>query len=207
MTAVKICGIKDVVNLRAALSAGADFIGFVFYKDSPRYIDPLEAQTLAREIPNDVKIVGLFVNPTDKELNKVLSAAKLSMIQLHGEENPLRIVGIKAAYKIPVMKAIRIASEADLDGIEKFENAADWLLFDTKVEGEHGGTGQSFDWSILKGRTFKKPWMLGGGLRPDNVSRALDVVKPAAVDVSSGVERERGVKDPEKIKAFIEAVH
>ncbi len=206
MTLVKICGVRDAENLRAALDAGAAYIGFVFYKDSPRYIESAAVQALAREIPEDVKIVGLFVDPTDKDLRHVLSLVKLDMIQLHGDETPLRVIEIKAGFNIPVMKAIRVGGVEDLKDISKYEAVADWLLFDTKVEGEAGGTGKAFDWNLLVGRVFSKPFMLGGGLTPENAAGAIRLVKPSAVDVSSGVERARGVKDPAKIRAFIEAV-
>lgn len=206
MTKIKICGLKTPETLRAALDAGTDYVGFVFYPPSPRNIDAAQAYALSREIPADVTLVGLFVNPTDKELNAVLSRVRLGLIQLHGDEPPLRIIEIKAAYKIPVMKAIRIGGIEDLAQVEKFEKSADWLLFDTKIEGEAGGTGKSFDWTLLRGKTFQKPWMLGGGLTPENVRRALNILQPGAVDVSSGVESARGVKDPAKIRAFINAV-
>lgn len=206
MTGIKICGLKEAETLQAALGAGANYIGFVFYPQSPRAINPQTAHALSREIPGDVTTVGLFVDPTDKEINATLSRIRLGMIQLHGNESPLRIIEIKAAYKLPVMKAIRIGGVDDLAQIEKFEKVADWLLFDTKVEGEAGGTGKSFDWNLLKGKTFKKPWMLGGGLNAGNVRDALNILQPDAVDVSSGVESARGVKDPEKIRAFIDAV-
>lgn len=204
MTAVKICGIKDAENLRAAQNAGAEFIGLVFYPPSPRAIDAKTAQDLLREKVDGSKIVGLFVDPTDQDLRNVLAHVKLDMIQLHGDESPMRVIEIKAAYKIPVMKAIRVGSATDLEIASKY-GAADWLLFDAKVDGEAGGTGTSFDWDLLKGRSFTKPVMLSGGLTPENVREAIDVVKPAAVDVSSGVERQRGVKDPAKITAFIKA--
>lgn len=204
MTAVKICGIKDAENFHAAQNAGADYIGFVFYPPSPRAIDPKAAQELAREKIGRAKIVGLFVDPTDNGLRNVLTHVKIDMIQLHGDESPMRVIEIKAAYNIPVMKAIRVSNASDIDAATKF-GAADWILFDAKIDGEHGGTGKSFDWNLLKDRNFTKPVMLSGGLTPENVAEAIEVVKPAAVDVSSGVERERGIKDPAKITAFIKA--
>ncbi len=203
---VKICGLKDAENLRAALDAGADYIGFVFYKNSPRYIDIKNAWELTREIPPHVTVVGLFVDPTDKEIREVLSTVKLDIIQLHGDETPLRIVEIKAAYNIPVMKAVRIGGLEDIAQMDKFEKSADWLLLDTKSDLAPGGTGERFDWNLLQGRTFTKPWMLSGGLNVGNVGYGIRILQPTAVDVSSGVERERGVKDPEKIREFIEAV-
>lgn len=206
MTSVKICGPKDIETLRTALDAGANFIGLVFHPASPRNLDVSTAWNLAREVPPDVKVVGLFVNPTDRELTKILSQVRIDMIQLHGDEDPMRVLEIRAGYKIPVMKAIRVGTADDLRDVAKFEKIADWLLFDTKTADAQGGTGQSFDWNILKGRGFAKPWMLAGGLNAGNVTEALKIVKPDAVDVSSGVESAPGVKDPAKIRAFINAV-
>lgn len=131
----------------------------------------------------------------------------LDMIQLHGNESPARVAEIRARCAMPVMKAIRIANPDDLAPVPAYEDVADWLLFDTKTEGPlTGGTGHAFDWNILKGRRFKKPWMLGGGLNAGNVGEALSLLKPDAVDVSSGVESARGVKDAAKIREFIMAV-
>lgn len=209
MTGVKICGISDPQNLQAAISAGTRYVGFVFYQASPRHISFDIAWNLARAVPTGVRSVGLFVNPTDEQLEHVLTGIQLDMVQLHGDESPGRIAEIKARYAMPVMKAIRVASATDLEGLDGFESAADWLLFDAKPEGADlpGGTGHSFDWSILEGRSFKKPWMLGGGLDSDNVGQALSILSPDAVDISSGVEKSRGIKDPDKITAFIKTVH
>jgi phosphoribosylanthranilate isomerase len=204
MTAVKICGLRDIETLRAALNAGAEFIGLVFHSHSPRNVDISMAWNMAREVPDDVTVVGLFVNPTDKEITKVLSQVRIDIIQLHGDEDPMRILEIKAGYKKPVMKAMRVGSAEDLRDVRKFEKVADWLLFDAKSDVAHGGTGQSFDWSILRDVQFQKPWMLAGGLNAHNIQDALKVVKPDAVDVSSGVESAPGIKDPDKIRAFIE---
>lgn len=208
MTLVKICGIKDPENLEAALAAGARFIGFVFYPPSPRAVSLDIAATLARDIPTGVRSVGLFVDPDDALLDQVTSLIPLDMIQLHGNESPGRIAEIKARTHMPVMKAIRVTSESDLADIEGYEAAADWLLFDAKPADADlpGGMGESFDWNILAGRSFKKPWMLAGGLNSSNVDKALSILKPDAVDVSSGVESVRGVKDAAKIKAFLKTV-
>lgn len=208
MTDVKICGIKTEEALKAAVDAGARFVGFVFYPDSPRNVSIEEAKHLAEQTPKGVRRVGLFVDPDNKTLEKTLEHVALDIIQLHGDETPERVAAIKNLTGKPVMKAIRLASKYDMDGYEEFETAADWLLFDAKPADADlpGGTGQSFDWSILKGRTFKKQWMLSGGLTAENVAGALELLNPKAIDVSSGVEEMRGVKDPDKIKRFIEAV-
>lgn len=206
MTKVKICGLKDSENLKAAIDAGADFVGFVFFDGSPRNIDFHTAANLRQLTPESVKAVGLFVNPDDETLEKFAAGLRLDMIQLHGDETPDRVMDIKRALHIPVMKAIRIADKNDLEQIEIFQPVADWLLFDVKIEGEHGGTGKSFDWSLLRRRKFDKSWMLGGGLNAGNVASALGILRPTAVDISSGVEIERGVKDPAKIRTFINAV-
>jgi phosphoribosylanthranilate isomerase len=207
MTAVKICGISEPKTLQVAIESGARYIGFVFYPPSPRHVSFETAWTLARMIPTGVRSVALFVNPDNALLDHVLSGVQLDMIQLHGSESPGRIAEIKSRYAMPVIKAIGVAEPSDLENLEGFEAAADWLLFDTKPpRGEiPGGTGHSFDWGILAGRSFKKPWMLSGGLQPDNVAKALALLKPDAVDVSSGVESSRGIKDAEKIRAFIQA--
>jgi phosphoribosylanthranilate isomerase len=205
MTEVKICGLKDSENLKAAIDAGAGFVGFVFFEGSPRNIDFHTAANLRQLTPENVKAVGLFVNPSNADLEKFAVGLRLDMIQLHGDETPDRIMDIKRAFGIPVMKAIRIGDKTDLEQLDEFLPVADWLLFDVKVEGEHGGTGKSFDWSLLRRRKIEKPWMLSGGLNAGNVASALGILRPKAVDVSSGVEIERGVKDAAKIRAFIKA--
>ena len=208
MTAVKICGLSDPQNLQTAIDAGTRFVGFVFYEPSPRNVSFDTAWNLARAVPTSIRSVGLFVDPDDELLERVLTGIQLDMVQLHGNETPGRVAEIKDKYKMEVMKAIRVREESDLEGIEGFDAAADWLLFDSKPEKATlpGGTGHSFDWSLLEGRTFAKPWMLGGGLSPENVGDAIKQLSPNAVDVSSGVESAPGQKDPAKIKAFIEAV-
>lgn len=208
MTDVKICGLSTPETLQTAIEAGARFVGFVFYPPSPRNVSFDRAYELARAVPTGVRSVGLFVDPDDAQLERVLTGIQLDMVQLHGSETPERVAQIKAQFSMPVMKAIRVASAQDLEGLEAHEEVADWLLFDAKPENATlpGGTGQSFDWTILEGRTFKKPWMLSGGLSADTVQEALRILKPDAVDVSSGVESVPGQKDPQKIRAFIKAV-
>lgn len=200
----KICGLKDEDSVRAAVDHGASFIGFVFFEDSPRYIDKETAAHLAHSIPDAVEIVGLFVDATDEQIHDVLSHVPLTMLQLHGLESPERVWEIKKTFNIPVIKAIPIADKSDLEYVPSYSKVSDWLLFDTKMsDGTSGGAGQSFDWSLLTKVRTTLPWFLAGGLTPDNVQHAIDMVTPPAVDVSSGVESERGIKDPELIKKFL----
>ncbi len=207
MAKVKICGITDPQNLHASIKAGARFVGFVFYPPSPRAVTLDIAASLARMLPTGVRSVGLFVDPDDALLERVINNVPLDMIQLHGKEPPSRVAEIKARYPLELMKAIPVAESADLRPLKSYEATADWILFDAKSAKNDlpGGMGQTFDWKILSGQSFSKPWMLSGGLTIKNVADAIRQLKPDAIDVSSGVERSRGIKDPEKIKAFIQA--
>ncbi len=198
---VKICGIKTPDVLEAAVYAGARFIGFVFYPPSPRHVEADTAKELSLMLPTGVRSVGLFVDPTDEQLDAVLGIVPLDMIQLHGSESVERIAEIRAKYAMPIIKAFCVSSAADIEVARAYEDVVDWLLFD----GKSGGSGQSFDWSLLAGEALSKPIMLSGGLTPENVGEALSVLSPQAVDVSSGVESSRGVKDASKIADFIEA--
>ena len=201
MTQVKICGIKTPDTLDAAVLAGARFIGFVFYPPSPRYVDKDIAKELAMSLPTGVRSVGLFVDPSDEELDNVLGYVSLDMIQLHGNETVRRVSEIKEKYAVPIIKAFPVTCAADIEKSKAYEDVVDWFLFDNKT----GGSGMSFDWNLLKGKEFSKPWMLSGGLDADNVGEALKILSPNAVDVSSGVESARGVKCPDKIRGFIKA--
>lgn len=209
-TAIKFCGIKTKEALNAASRHGGDYVGLMMWPKSPRAIGLEQARALSLSQPGNLRIVGVFVNPADDELRKTLNDVPLDMIQLHGDEDPGRVAAIRALTGLPVMKAIRIATREDLFAVPSFESAADWLLFDTKADpklsGLPGGTGLSFDWQILKDRTFQKPWMLSGGLNAENVGRALSILQPYAVDVSSGIEDSPGVKNSDKIAEFANAV-
>ncbi len=206
MTGIKICGINTAEALEAAVDAGAEYLGFVFHPSSPRAIDAETARYLTNKTPTTVMNIGLFVDPSPAEITKILECADLDMLQLHGNETPEQVQAIRSQCGLPVMKAIRVSSKADLEYVPAYEKVCDWLLFDTKSDKAMGGSGESFDWNLLSGMFFLKPWMLAGGLNADNVTQALAALSPKAVDVSSGVEDAPGVKSPAKIKNFIETV-
>lgn len=206
MTDVKICGIKTPDALTAAIEGGARFVGFVFVPESPRFVDIEVAAYLAHFVPHDVYKVGLFADPDDAVLTQTLHDVPLDMIQLHGHESPGRVAEIKHLTSLPVIKALSIQSQDDFAMVEGYEAAADWLLFDAA----RGGSGEAFDWSFLQqycaAHSLTRPWMLAGGLNTENIKDALAALDPDAVDVSSGVESARGVKDPEKIRTFLQTV-
>lgn len=209
MTQIKICGIKTPDILSAVTSAGARFAGFVFVPQSPRYIHPEQARLLVRECPTGLRSVGLFSNPDDENLLRILEQVPLDMIQLHGNESPARIGEIKSRTHLPIIKSFSISNKEDVELVASYLSVIDWILFDAKAPPHSnisGGNGISFDWTILKDKKFEKPWMLSGGLTPDNVTEALSILTPDAVDVSSGVESTRGVKDAQKIRDFCVAV-
>ena len=208
MTSVKICGLRTPESLRAAVEAGARYVGFVFFARSPRNLSPEAARTLAAEVPPGVAKVALVVDADDATLDEIAARVPLDMLQLHGRESPERVAEIRARYGLPVMKAIGIATEADLPAIALYESVADQLLIDAKpAPGADlpGGNGLAFDWRLLAGRKWQKPWMLAGGLSPENVARAIHLTGARQVDVSSGVESAPGVKDAALIRAFVAA--
>lgn len=210
-TAIKFCGIKTKEALNAASRHGGAYVGLMMWPKSPRAVSIEQARALSLGQPGNLRIVGVFVNPSDDELRKTLANVPMDMVQLHGDEDPQRVATIRTLTGLPVMKAVRIATREDLFAVPSFESVADWLLFDTKADPKlsdlPGGTGFSFDWQILKDRTFQKPWMLSGGLNADNVGRALSILQPFAVDVSSGIEDSPGVKNIEKIREFSDSVN
>ena len=207
---VKICGISEPETLKAAIEGGARWIGFVFYPASPRYVAPAMAAELARMVPTGVRTVGLFVDPDDTFLENVVSQVPFDMLQLHGKETPERVAAVKAAYGIPVMKAIKVGGPEDLDRAAEHARVADRLLFDAKppakVASLPGGNGIAFDGTLLVGRSWAKPWMLSGGLNAGNVAEAVRTTGAPAVDVSSGVEDRPGHKDAALIRAFLATV-
>ena len=205
-TTVKICGLTSPQGVAAAVSAGARYLGFVFFAKSPRHVTPEQAAALAAEVPLGIAKVGLFVNPDDALLQTVLAQVPLDMIQLHGSENPARVTEVRALTGLPVMKAVGVAEPRDLDALWDYGLVADMLLIDAKPPKDAelpGGNGLAFDWRLLAGRQILKPWLLAGGLTPENVTQALRLTRAPGVDVSSGVESAPGVKDPDRIRDFI----
>lgn len=206
---VKICGLRSRGDISTAAEAGARYVGFVFFPKSPRALTPDEARPLAETVPPGVAKVALVVDMVDAALDATVGTLPIDIIQLHGSETPDRVVEIRRRYGLPVMKAVGLAGPADLDRIAEYEKVADQLLVDAKPpEGGvlPGGNGIAFDWRLIAGRTWKKPWMLAGGLTPDTVAEAARLTGAQQVDVSSGVERAPGVKDPDLIRAFLKAV-
>ncbi|WP_164658326.1 phosphoribosylanthranilate isomerase [Tropicibacter sp. Alg240-R139] len=205
----KICGVKSPADVVAAARARARYVGFVFFAKSPRYLTVKEAAALAAEVPLGVAKVALTVNATDDELDQITGAVPLDMLQLHGKESPERVAEVKARYGLPVMKAIGIADAEDLLQIDLYSDVADQLLIDAKPPKNAdlpGGNGLAFDWRLLAGRKYwQTPWMLAGGLTPENVAEAIRMTGARQVDVSSGVESAPGVKDAGKIRAFLAA--
>jgi len=208
---VKICGITRAEALAAARDGGAAFAGFIFYPPSPRHVTPETAGALAAERGPLLRAVGVVVDLADAELEALLRAVPLDLLQLHGRETPERVAEVKARFGLPVMKSIAIAGEADVARAAAYEGAADRLLFDAKPPKDlpgalPGGNALAFDWRLLAGRGWRRPWMLSGGLDADNVAEAVRISGARAVDVSSGVEQRPGLKDPEKIRRFLAAV-
>jgi len=205
---VKICGLRDAANIQAAAAAGARYIGLVFFEKSPRNVSIAQAAELALDVPIGVAKVALTVNATDEFLDALTAQVPLDMLQLHGSESPARVLEVRARYGLPVMKAVAVADETDLPALAEYEAVADQILVEAKPPKNAklpGGNGVPFDWQLIAGRQWQKPWMLAGGLTMENVAEAVAQTGATQVDLSSGVESAPGVKDPALIKAFIEA--
>jgi len=200
-TVVKICGITRVEDGLLAAHAGAHAIGLVFYRPSPRFVDPGKAGAIIRSLPPFVTAVGLFVDAGAEEIREVTARIRLDLLQFHGAEPP----EFCRQFGVPYMKALRVRPELDLIQCESAYHDAKALLLDAFVEGVPGGTGATFDWNLIPG-TLRLPVVLSGGLSPGNVGEAIRRVRPWAVDVSSGVEKEKGIKDAGKIAAFMSGV-
>jgi phosphoribosylanthranilate isomerase len=205
---VKICGLKTVEALDSALEAGADMVGFVFYPLSPRNVGLDAARALGARVRGRARKVALTVDASDEQVAAIIEALDPDLLQLHGREAPDRVVVVRTRFGRPVMKALPIAERADLSPIRLYDKLADRLLFDARAPREAtrpGGLGKSFDWRLLENLNIGLPFMLSGGLDADNVAEALRITRAPGVDVSSGVERAPGVKDPDKIVAFVRA--
>lgn len=208
MAQVKICGLRNRGDLAAAAAAGAAWGGLVFYPPSPRHVTLADARWIAVARPEGLPLVALTVDATDAEIEAVVEAIPISMLQLHGAESPERAAELRERFRLPVMKAVGVSEEGDLDGLPAYRGAIDMLLIDARPpEGAEipGGNGVAFDWRLIQGQSFPMPWMLAGGLTPENVAEAVRLTGAEWVDVSSGVEKARGVKDPARIAAFVRA--
>ena len=201
MTRVKICGITRVEDALAAAQSGADAIGLVFYQHSPRHVSIEQAAKLAAVLPPFVSVVGLFVNAANSLVCEVLAGVQLDLLQFHGDETPEYC----AQFAMPYLKAIRVKGGVDLLQCAARFHAAKGLLLDAHVDGVPGGTGTGFDWNLIP-RQLPLPVILSGGLSEENVAAAIKQVQPYAVDVSSGVEASKGIKDAAKIATFINEV-
>jgi phosphoribosylanthranilate isomerase len=206
---VKICGLSAPDTLEVALEAGADYVGFVFFPPSPRNLAIEAARPLGSQVKGRAGKVALTVDANDDFIAAIIGALKPDMLQLHGKETPDRVVAVRTRFGLPVMKALPIATRADLAAIRPYATIVDRLLFDARPPADAtrpGGLGNSFDWTLLRGVDARVPWVLSGGLDPGNVGEAIAITGASGVDVSSGVERAPGVKDPGRIRAFIRAV-
>ena len=208
-TAVKICGLKEPMHVQAAARAGAAYCGFVFFPKSPRNVSVADAAALALEAPPGLAKVALVVNADNAFLDTLTATVPLDMLQLHGAETPERVAEVRSRYGLPVMKAVGVADASDLEAIDAYSAVADQLLIDAKPPGGAdlpGGNGLAFDWKLLADRKYwTRPWMLAGGLTPENVTEAMRLTGARQVDVSSGVESAPGQKDPELIRKFVVA--
>ncbi len=205
---VKICGLRDRASVDSAAQAGARYVGFVFFPRSPRAVDVSVARCLAAETPFGVAKVALVVDADDALIDRIADEIAIDMLQLHGNESPGRVAEIRTRTGLPVMKALGVAGREDMERLGPYFEVADQVLIDAKPpEGANlpGGNGLAFDWRLVAGRRWPKPWILAGGLNPGNVAEAIRLTGAEQVDVSSGVESAPGVKDAAKIAAFVAA--
>ena len=207
---IKICGITSEEDLKNAQQVGANFVGFVLVEKSKRFINLKKLELLSMIVSKPLKSVALLVDPSDDFLEKLLLSSKVDYIQLHGEESPERVDEIARITKVPLIKAIGVEKKSDLRNIRGYESSVDYILLDSKVkENEHlkGGRGVSFNWNIIRGFNFNKPWFLAGGLNANNVIDAMKITGAKMLDVSTGVETKPGKKSFEKMREFIGRVN
>ena len=206
--AIKICGLSNAATLAAALEAGADMVGFVFFEKSPRGVSYEQARGLAARARQRAEIIALCVDAPDETLEKIIAATEPDYVQLHGRESPERVADIQRKFGVSAIKAIGVADASDFSRAHEYKDAADALLIDAKPPKGAvlpGGNGVPFDWRLARNFHPRKPWLLSGGLDQGNVAEAIALSRTRGVDVSSGVESAPGVKDIEKIRAFVEA--
>ncbi|MGX0975372.1 phosphoribosylanthranilate isomerase [Roseovarius sp. MBR-51] len=204
---VKICGLTAATDVSAAVEAGAAYVGFVFFEKSPRHVTRAQARGLALDVPSGIAKVALTVDADNEALDALTELVPLDFLQLHGNESPARVVEVKARYGLPVIKAIGIAEVADLAQIDSYSGVADQLLIDAKPPPgatRPGGNALAFDWGLIAERDWSLPWLLAGGLTPDNVALAVARTGARQLDVSTGVEAAPGIKDAGLIRAFID---
>ncbi|MCU0912775.1 MAG: phosphoribosylanthranilate isomerase [Rhodobacteraceae bacterium] len=207
---VKICGLRRAADVDAAVAAGAAYVGLVFFAKSPRHVSAAEAADLAARVPPGVAKVALTVDMDDAELDALVSAVPIDMLQLHGHETPERVSAVRARHGLPVMKAVGIATAEDLSALDAHARVADQILVDAKPPpgaDRPGGNAVAFDWRLIAGRRWPVPWMLAGGLTPGNVAEAIRLTGARQVDVSSGVETAPGMKDEALIRDFVARAH
>lgn len=205
---VKICGLRDSADVKAVAEAGARYAGLNFFPKSPRYVSPEVARSLAADAPIGLAKVALTVDADDDTLDRITGTVPLDMLQLHGSETPQRVAEIKARYGLPVMKVVGIADAEDVAKIDLYQPVADQIMVDAKPPKNAtlpGGNGIAFDWRLLAARRWQVPWMLAGGLTPDNVAEAIALTGALQVDVASGVETSPGEKSADLIHAFVHA--
>ncbi len=202
----KICGLGTGYDVAVAARCGAQYVGFVFYSPSPRFVSPEVAKALALHLPCDTRPVGVVVNPSDDELRRIITAVPDLLIQLHGTEDFRRVAEIREKFNCSIIKAVRVETHEDVQQAEGYQEVADMLLFDAKVSdlrGLPGGNAVAFDWQLIAGSIWSVPWILSGGLTTDNVAQAVGITGATTVDVSSGVEDEPGIKNSDKIAQFL----
>ncbi|MBI4314262.1 MAG: phosphoribosylanthranilate isomerase [Candidatus Omnitrophica bacterium] len=201
---VKICGITRAADARAAAAAGADAIGLVFAKASPRFISPASAARIAKAAGARIAKAGVFVDAPLREVLRIAQSCRLDSLQMHGKESPAYCKSLRSKFGGSIVKAFRVSKLADIKKIPRYDDAVDAILLDAYVRGVSGGTGRALNWKLaVQAKRFKIPLILSGGLTPKNVAQAIRRVQPRAVDVSSGVEKSPGLKDPEKIRRFV----
>jgi phosphoribosylanthranilate isomerase len=205
---VKICGINSAAAADAAVQAGANFGSLALHPASPRYLHHDAARSLAERLRGRLRLVALLCDPDDEAVEQAVRATRPDFLQLHGGETPERVAQLRIRFGVDVIKAVPVAEASDLSVAANFENVADMLIFDAKAPSgapREGGLGVAFDWRLLRGRSFRRPWLLAGGLTADNVARAISITGAPGVDVSSGVEVAPGQKSAEKIREFVAA--